>query len=30
MPRNKLPEEVKDLYSENCKSLMKENEEDTD
>ena len=29
IPRNKLTKEVKDLYTENRKKLMKETEEDT-
>ena len=29
IPRNKLTKEVKDLYSENCETLMKEIEDDT-
>ena len=29
MPRNKLPEETKDLYGENYKILMKEIKDDT-
>ena len=28
IPRDKLPKEAKDLYSENCKTLMKEIKDD--
>ena len=28
-PKNKLPKQTKDLYSANCKTLVKEIEEDT-